>query len=263
MLIVDKKILTCDIKEVYFSDNPHDIESCDFLKFYYCKNKVQVKGFTCQKEITSTIDLTKNLDTIWKNMDNNSVRYRIKRAQKEGVKIKINDGYEQFFQIYRSFRQKKGLKSLFDMFGVGAYTLDAMKKYGTLFLAEHEGEILVGTLYLEDEYNMKSWLGASKRLEVDKAKASMISCADRLIDWEAIQYAKEKGLEEYDLGGLWLKEEAEKDEKKRGMNNYKLSFGGEITNRYSYLKIYSKIYNIAYNLYILKNLDSRKSDGRF
>lgn len=44
------------------------------------------------------------------------------------------------------------------------------------------------------------------------------------------------------------------------MNNYKLSYGGEITNRYGYLKIYSKIYNIIYHLYNLKNLDSGKSD---
>jgi lipid II:glycine glycyltransferase (peptidoglycan interpeptide bridge formation enzyme) len=260
VLIVDKKILMFDTKEVHFSDYPYDIESCDFLKFNYCKNKVLAKGFTCQKEFTSIIDLSKDLDTIWKNMDNNSVRYRIRRAQKEGIKIRINDGYDQFFQIYQSFIQKKGIKSIFDMFGVGTYPLEAMKKYGTLFVAEHEGEILVGTLYLEDKSNIKSWLGASKRLEVNRAKASMISCADRLIDWEAIQYAKEKGIEEFDLGGLWPKEEAEKDENKEGINNYKLSCGGKIATRYCYIKIYSKIYNIAYNLYNLKNLDDRKSD---
>lgn len=262
MLITDRKILTFNIKEVHFSDYPHDIEGCDFLTFHYCKNKVNAKGFTCQKELTSIIDLTQDLDTIWQDMDKKSVRYRIKRAQREGIKIRINEGYDQFFQIYRSFIQKKGIKSLFDTFGVRSTTLKNMKKYGTLFVAEYDGEILVGTLYFEDNSNMKAWIGASKRLEVDKAKASMISNADRLIDWEAIKYAKEKGIEEFDLGGLWS-EEAEKDKRKKGINSYKLSYGGEIVTRYSYHKIYSKVYNLVYHLYNLKNLGRGKSDGRF
>jgi hypothetical protein len=247
-----------DIKEVHFSDYPHDIESCDFLKFHYCKNIVNAKGFTCQKELTSVIDLTQDLDTIWQNTDKKSVRYKINRAQKEGIKIRINKDYDQFFQIYQSFIQKKGIKSFFDIFGVGSTTLEVMKEYGTLFIAEYDGEILVGTIYLEDNSNIKSWLGASKRLEVDKAKASIISCADRLIDWEAIKYAKEKGIKEFDLGGIWPKEEAEKDEKKKGINSFKLNFGGKIDTRYSYQKIYSKFYNIAYQLYNLKNLNRQE-----
>ena len=43
----------------------------------------------------------------------------------------------------------------------------------------------------------------------------------------AIKNAKEKGIKEFDLGGLWSKEEAEKDEKKKGINTYKLSYGGK------------------------------------
>jgi len=257
MLEVDKKILMYTIREVHFSDYPHDIDCCDILKFHYCKNKINAKGFTCQKDLTSVIDLTQDLDTIWRNMDKKSTRYRIKRAQREGIKIRINEGYDQFFQIYRSFIQKKGIKSLFDVFGVGSATLETMKKYGTLFVAEYDGEILVGTIYLEDNSNMEAWIGASKRLEADRAKVSIISNASRLIDWEAIKYAKGKGIKEYDLGGLWPKEEAETDRTKKGINSFKLSFGGEIVTRYSYQKIYSKSYNLAYTLYNLKNLGQR------
>jgi len=257
MLVVAKKILKYNIREVHFSDYPYDIDGCDVLKFHYCKNKINAKGFTCQKELTSVIDLTQDLDIIWRNMDKNSTRYRIKRAKKEGIKIRINEGYDQFFQIYRSFIQKKGIKSLFDVFGVRSTNLETMKKYGKLFVAEYDGEILVGTIYLKDNSNLEAWIGASKRLEVDRVKASIISDASRLIDWEAIKYAKEKGIKEYDLGGLWSKEEAETDRTKKGINSFKLSFGGEIVTRYSYQKIYSKICNLAYNLYNLKNLGQR------
>jgi len=255
MIITEKKILAYNIKEVHFSDYPYDIENCDFLKFHYCKEKDNTKGFICQKKFTSIIDLTQDLDIIWQNMDKKNARYRINRAQREDIEIWINKDYNEFFQIYRSFIQKKGMKSLFDVFGVGSTTLETMKKYGTLFTAEHDGEVLVGTLYLKDNSKIKAWIGASKRLEVDKAKATMISNADRLIDWELIKYAKEEGIKEFDLGGLWPKDEAEKDEKKNGINKYKLFLGGKIFTRYCYYKIYSKGYNILYQLYNIKDFD--------
>lgn len=42
-----------------------------------------------------------------------------------------------------------------------------------------------------------------------------------------------------------------------GINSFKLDFGGEIVTRYSYHKIYAKAFNLAYNLYTLKNLGQR------
>jgi lipid II:glycine glycyltransferase (peptidoglycan interpeptide bridge formation enzyme) len=253
MLSIDKKVLTFDIKEVHFSDHPHDIDDCDFLNFRYCKNKVDVKGFTRKKEFTMVVDLTQDLNTIWQNMDNKNVKYWIKRAQREGIRIRINEDYNQFFQMYRSFIQKKGIKSLFDVFGLGSTTLENMKKNGTLFVAECNGEILAGTLYLEDDSQIRSWIGASKRFEVDN-KTKLMACADRLIDWEAIKYAKAKGIKEFDLGGIWSEEEAEKDIAKKGINTFKLSLGGKTVTRYSYQKFYSKTCSLAYYLYGLKNL---------
>jgi hypothetical protein len=46
-------------------------------------------------------------------------------------------------------------------------------------------------------------------------------------------YAKEKGLEIFDLGGLWDFKETNKDPMKEGINTYKLSFGGEIIGLYT------------------------------
>jgi lipid II:glycine glycyltransferase (peptidoglycan interpeptide bridge formation enzyme) len=259
MLIIDRKILTFNIKEVHFSDYPQDIKDCDFLNFHYCKNKVDIKGFNCKKVFTSVIDLTQDLDKIWQSMDNKSVRYRIKRAEREDIKISKNTGFEEFFQLYRSFIQKKGIKSIFDVFGVGSTTLETMKKYGTLFVAKYDGNILAGTIFLEDDLNIKAWIGASKRFDPDRTKVSMAANADRLIDWEVIKYAKEKGIKEFDLGGLWSKEEEEKDKQKQGINLHKLGSGGKTITCYSYQKFYSKKFFLAYQLYNLKNLNGVKN----
>ncbi|MCJ7572547.1 MAG: aminoacyltransferase [Candidatus Thermoplasmatota archaeon] len=254
MQTIDKKILMFNIREVHFSDIPYDMDDCDFLKFQYCKNKVDVKGFTRKKELTIVIDLTQNLDTIWQNMDKKQVRYRINHAQDIGIRIRKNEEYDKFFQMYRLFIKKKGIKSLFNVFGVGSTTLESMKKNGTLFVAEYNGEMLVGTLCLEDGSHIESLLSGSKRLDADDNKKKIISCADRLIDWEIIKYAKEKDIREYDMSGIWSEEEVAKDTWKAGINNYKLAVGGKVVTCYSYQKIYSKIFRLISYIYGLKNL---------
>jgi len=255
MLVIDKKYFMFKVKEVHFADYPFDIEHCDSVTFHFCKNFVDADGFTCQRVFTSIIDLTHDLDTIWQNMDKKSTRYSIKRAQKDGIKVRINENYSQFYQIYKSFIQKKGINSLF---GVGTANLGIMKKYGTLFMAEHDGEILGGHLYLEDKGHIRLWLSASRRLEVSREKARLIGNANRLLHWEAMKYAKEKGIKEFDWGGLWSEEEADKDERKKAINSFKLSFGGEIVTRYSYQKVYSKTYRFAQYLYTLASHRIRK-----
>lgn len=250
MLVIDEKYIIFKVKELHFADYPFDVKGKggDYVIFHFCKNKVNAKGFTCQEGLTSIIDLTQDLDTIWRNMDRKSTRYAIKRAQRDRIKFKINEDYDEFYRINRSLLQKKGLNPLF---GIGNPKLETMRRYGTLFIAEAADEILGGHLYLEDKNNIKLWLSASKRLEVNREKATLIGNANRLLHWEAMKYAKEKGIEEFDWGGLWSEEEANKDEKKKAINSFKLSFGGEVAVRYTYQKVYSKAYKFAQHFYYL------------
>ena len=253
MLTINKNILMIKIKEIHFSDSPYDINSCDFVKFCYCKNKINKEGFRRQKEITSVIDLTQDLDTIWNNMNRKSTRYGIKKAEKDGIIVKINERHDEFLKMYNSFLKNIGLRSKLELLRIKKLTVEDIKKYGTLFIAEYNNEIITGTLFLEDDSHIEAWLGGSKRFEVDNEMKRRIAYANRLIDWEMIKYAKGKGIKEYDLGGLWSDEEAEGDSSKRGINEFKLSFGGNIVTRYSYEKIYSKPYRFFYKLYTLRN----------
>lgn len=248
MLVIEKKYLIFKVKEVHFADYPFDVKGCDSVTFSFCRNKVGAEEFTRVESPTLIIDLTQDLDTIWRNMDRKSTRYAIKRAQRDRIKFKKNEDYDEFYRINRSLQQKKGAGSLF---GIGSPKLETMERYGTLFTAEAADEILGGHLYLEDKNSIKLWLSASKRLEVEREKATLIGNANRLLHWEAMKYAKEKGIEEFDWGGLWSEEEADKDKKKKAINSFKLSFGGERTTRYSYQKVYSKAYRFAQHLYAL------------
>ena len=243
MLEIKRKRYIFKTKEIWFSDYPFDVEGYDSVIFRACKNKVNMKGFTREEFTTLVIDLTQDLDLIWKNMSKSSCRYAINRAKRDGVKIKLNQNYKEFYEINRSFRENKGLQ-------IGSEKIEFMEKHGTLFVAEFDGEILCGQFYLEDENNIRWLIGASKRLEVNKEIATLIGNANRLITWQAIQYAKEKGIKEFDMGGYYTGKA--KDEQKERINIFKQSFGGKLTTHYIYQKDYSKIYKLAKKIYQLK-----------
>jgi lipid II:glycine glycyltransferase (peptidoglycan interpeptide bridge formation enzyme) len=251
MLVLDKKILMFNIKEIHFSKNPFDVEDCDFLIFPFCKNKVDEKGFVRYQKLTSIIDLNQDLETIFNKFHRDTYK-AIKRAEREGITISINSGYEQFFEMYQDFVRKKEIDSIFGGIGVETASLDTMKKKGTLFIAEHHEEILGGMLFLEDENNIETLVSASKRLDRDGGNKALIGCANRLIRWEAMKYAKKKGIKEFDLGGIFPEEKTANDPEKKGINSFKLSFGGDVVSGYTYEKGYSKILKLAYNIYNYK-----------
>jgi hypothetical protein len=241
MLEIERNKYIFKTKEIWFSDYPYDDEDCDSISFRACKNKVDKEGFSRGDFTTLVIDLAQNLEEIWNNMENSSCRRRIKRAEKKGVKIKLNQNYEDFYEIDQSFRESKGLPA-------NSADVDYMKKFGTLFVEDFDGEIIGGHFYLEDEQNIRSLIAASKRLEVSEEMASLIGNANRLVIWKAIQYAKEKGIMEFDMGGYSITTDEQKDR----INTFKKSFGGKMATHYVYHKDYSRIYKVIKTGYQLK-----------
>jgi hypothetical protein len=142
MVIIDKTYYCFNFKELHFCREPFDVEQCDGVRFICCNNKACKDGFCCLPANSAVIDLTQDLDTIWLKFDK-SCRRKINRAPREGVNIKTNQGYEDFYAMYKSLSQKKGFESM----GMWDVTLETMKKYGTIFLAEYQGEDVRGPLY--------------------------------------------------------------------------------------------------------------------
>ena len=122
-----------------------------------------------------------------------------------------------------------------------------MKKYCALFTAEYEGENIGGKLYLKDMRDIRWLIGASKRLEANKEKATIIGNANRLLIWEATKYANNQGIKEFDLGGYYTGKEPYIQ--KENINNFKKSFGGKLVTQYIYHKDYSKVYKSVNKIY--------------
>jgi lipid II:glycine glycyltransferase (peptidoglycan interpeptide bridge formation enzyme) len=234
MLQIEYKMGIFTIKSLWFSDYPVDIGNCDLALFNSCKNDVNLKDFQKVEDITSILDLTQSLDQISKNMCQ-STRRSINKAIKYGIIIKINENYEEFIDIVKYFRKSKRLTPF-------KLTAEFMKKNATLFVAELNGEILSGHLYLEDKNNMYWYLSASKRLNCSPEKAKIIAKANRLMVWEAIKYSKDNGIKEFDLGGFHVESNSSSVVED---STFKERFGGRIVTRYYYKKHYSKTSKLA------------------
>ncbi|MHC1688640.1 MAG: GNAT family N-acetyltransferase [Methanothrix sp.] len=245
MIVIHKHYLNFDINNIYFANLIDDVGDCDGVEFCFTKIRDDVSGFTRQEVNTSIIDLSQSEEQLWKKMDRKSCRNPINRALKSDIKIKKNKQFDEFYHINKEFVHKKGFGL---PLSIGLPNIDEMEKYGTLFLAEYNGEILCGQIYLTDGSDILLWMSASNRLNSNITKARLIGDANRLLHWEVIRYAKGERLKEFDWGGLWSEEI---DKNKQGINSFKLSFGGEIATRYSYLKIYSKSYNLIKLVYEL------------
>jgi lipid II:glycine glycyltransferase (peptidoglycan interpeptide bridge formation enzyme) len=245
VLEIDNSRFIFKIKAIWFSDVPFDLKGFDGVSFHACTRNVDLEGFSKEEFTTLMIDLNQDLDSIWKKMSKSDCRDAINKAVKDGIIIRINQGYEIFYDLNREFRDKKE---------IGEYnlTIDYMKKNGTLFLAEINGQVVSGQFYLNDERNFRWLLGASRRFEVTGEMKRSVSNAYRLIIWEAIKYAKEMGIVNFDMGGYYTGKEP--DPQKEGINKFKITFGGDLVTHYIYQKDYSLLYHIGKKIFSLKKL---------
>jgi len=176
-------------------------------------------------------------------MNKSSCRYAINRAIRDGIHINIDQYFDNFYELNRSFRVQKNISP----FNVEP---EFIKRYGVLFTAEIDGKILAGQFYLKNQNNLRWLLGASNRLKSDKSTATLIGNANRLLIWRAIKYGKERDIKEFDLGGYYTGKK--KDSEKERINNFKKTFGGELVYHYNYEKYYSRICKLAFKTYNIK-----------
>jgi len=249
MLVVERRYLFYRIKDIYFCEDPFDVDGCDSVAFFNCKNGMDGGDFNRLEAITSIIDLTRDLDAIWADMDKKSTQYEIRRAEREGCSIQVNKHFDEFYRLNQSLQRNKGITP---SLGTGI-SLPCMKSYGTLFTAENGGEMLGGHLYLEDARHIRLWFSASRRLDVDRETAALIGRANRRLHWEAMKYARAKGIAEFDWGGLWPEAVAAEDTLKRNINSFKRSFGGVTVTGCNYSKAYSRLLRLARQSYHLSS----------
>jgi len=228
------------IKEIWFSQSPFVPTGCDSVTFMNCQRSVSLAGFERAEYPTAVIDLAEPLDAIWKNVSS-SCRYEIRRAEREGVKVRTSEDWNELYSTHRSFGQAKGLHG-YSEWGRKAF-IDYARN-GTLFTAEFDGHILNGHLYFRDEQYMRLIIAPSRRFERGEFSTKLVGHANRLTFWTAIKHAKTSGLRVFDVGGIWTGID-QLNPRYKGINQFKMEFGGKMNTVYIYRMDMSNTFKIA------------------
>lgn len=235
-------------------------------------------GADIQPPDTVLVDLTGSPDEIFARMKS-KWRYNIRLAAKKGVTVRRADesGIGVFYDLLKATAKRDGIalhgieyyETLFshckeffkytenDAAGNGVVqeggTLNnapdtlpsaprALKKIElALYLAEHEGDVLAGIVALFRGTDAVYLYGASSDI-----KRNLM--ATYLLQWTAMQDAKERGCTVYDLFGIPPDEDPKHP--MAGLYRFKTGFGGKIVHRpgswdYGYKPIVWALFTLA------------------
>lgn len=175
------------------------------------------------KEYTLIIDLSQNLDTIWKTIKKKR-RGDIRKAKRLGITIEINTSYEKFTETFINIRK---------LIDLPPFTIspNEFKTNGTfLFVAKYDGNIVAGDWYYTcfDKKRLRLKYAASKRY--DPNVKNIAGLAHALLIWEAIKWAKENKMSIYDFGG-YAPSGISAGKSIKNVNEWKKSFGGTLTEK--------------------------------
>jgi len=126
-----------------------------------------------------------------------TTRYKIRRSEGAGIKVTIardETEFHHFLRLYVEMASQKQFPAADSKFLLRLFrSLAAERDRGALFLAWESGELKGGILVVRSGVRCWYILGAT-------AKDSKFS-SGHLLQWRAIEWAKEKGCFEYDFGG--------------------------------------------------------------
>lgn len=193
------------------------------------KNPPKLKGFKespagFYPEHTLILDLTPSEEEILKQMKPKG-RYNIKVAKKHGVQIISVDSkaknFENYLGAYHKIVSETTERDGFyahrkSFYRAMVQTLDE-EKAGKLYLARYKGKIISGLLATYFKDTATYYYGAS-------SNANRNIMAPYLLQWQAIQDAKQAGYQYYDFLGISPPDKP--NHPWAGVTSFKRKFGG-------------------------------------
>lgn len=177
---------------------------------------VGASGYFQPREET-VLDLTKSEEEILAGMEKDH-RYSIKVAEKRGARVEfiesIADKFDEFYSLLSETSSRNGFGLLSRAYYKTIFESITENKNGFLAVASFEGELLAMNLIILHGNSAHYLLGSSTSKLRDKLPTY-------LLQWATIKHLKEKGVKNYNLGGVDAWESLAK---------YKKGFGGHDLN---------------------------------
>ena len=154
-------------------------------------------GLELDREIVY-VDLTLDEDRLWRESFTHACRKNINRARREGVRVveaRSAAEVDEFHRIYEITMDRQGaLERYYFSSGYFRSFLEHLHDNSRILLAEHDGKVIAGTLYLYDDADVYSYLGGADH-------AFQHLRPTNAIVYEMIRWARRQGKQRLVLGG--------------------------------------------------------------
>lgn len=217
MITYDKKFYFFKVKETWFHPSNSMLDL--FRLRLYSHVKPDGQQPVGVKNVSHTVELSLEPaeEEIIANF-RNTVKQEIRKSEKEGVVCTFEKDVETFIPFYNEFARAKNIYpttgKMFERIGDNI----------TLSFAKLNGEILAAHSYLIDRELGVARLfhSASRRLD-ETYDRNIVGRANKLLTARDISHFKSEGFKLMDFGGYT---ENTEDKSMKGINEFKLSFGG-------------------------------------
>ncbi len=209
----------------------YTMEICnEFNKFLVSKNYI-IKGsdhplsgqplnhlkasFKVKEWATFLIDLSKNKDELWNNMNKHSARKNIERSEKRGVFVK--ELTKKDLHLYQQIRKESNPVTLEVLEG----RWDRLKDIGWTGFLSFQDEIPIGGLMISYFNGYLNEWGVARTKKDTQGKFY----AQDLLKWKIIEWGINHKFRFFDLTGV---NPEPLDEKESGIFRYKEKWGGKL-----------------------------------
>ncbi len=190
------------------------------------------------KNISHTIelDLEQDTETITANFSK-QIRQQAKIAETEGITCHFHQQVDDFVHFFNEFAVKKNTHL------VSKQIIENIGSNLKLSFAVYNGQVLAAHSYLTDFETgiVRHHHSATKRLD-EHIDRNLIGRANKYLTVKNIYHFKEDGYKIFDFGG-YAKDTS--NESLKGINNYKLLFGGKVVESIDYF---------SYNYWLLRKI---------
>lgn len=238
MVTFKKKFLFFKVKEIWFGYSFHLIDLIGLTAFLHIKNlKRKIYGIKISA-YTIENNLLESPESIYSKF-HSTLKRHIKQAEKENITYTYKGNFEAFVSFYNEFAKYRKLPLL------TLHRLNEMKHCLEISFAEYDDRKVAAHSYLVDKETGIISLMHSATIRFDDGfDKNLAARINKLLHFKDMLYYKEKGFKTYDFGGY---AQDTKDKGLSGINDFKISFGGEKVTCVSY---------VSYAYYFLKKMAS-------
>lgn len=197
------------------------------------------QGFLTIPSATFVVDLHLPLELLWKNLEKRA-RWGVKKARKMGVTVseaKVWEDWERYHKMYAHENYQKHVRPRSLKLHESIFQRLLPEERTKLFVAKHHGKTIAGGLFLTTKHEMIYYEGASDARYLDLQP-------NNIIQWHVIEWAKQRGIRYYDLGGALYN--PDKDHPLYGVHIFKRQWGGRL-HRYDSFAL-NRLYAVGRSL---------------